>query len=179
MKRFIVCGENRGKRRFQIPRLSFHETCRTKSSDLFRQVGKFLPGKLRNIRFAKFRKVCTEKQSGTGTSARVHAYVYTCLPTSGRSAEPRFLFGPLSAFVQLAWRRSAPSSSCAGQKVRRQTMHEATRVRPESIEPFRFIVLVHCIGSNCRNWLVANAMVKARDDLRKPAAEVAGAAPAM
>ena len=30
--------------------------------------------------------------------------VYTCLPTSGRSAEPRFLFGPLSAFVQLAWR---------------------------------------------------------------------------
>ena len=31
---------------------------------------------------------------GTDTSARVHAYVYTCLPTSGRSAEPRLLFGP-------------------------------------------------------------------------------------
>ena len=30
-----------------------------------------------------------------------------------------------------------------------------------------------------RTWSVANAMVKARDDMRKTAAEVAGAAPAM
>ena len=27
---------------------------------------------------------CSERQSGTGTSARVHTYVYTCLPTSER-----------------------------------------------------------------------------------------------
>ena len=30
--------------------------------------------------------------------------------------------------VQLAWRRSAPSFSCAGQKVRPQTMHEVPQI---------------------------------------------------
>ena len=53
-------------------------------------------GPLRVLRFFVTRCIFqwSERQSGTGTSACLHTYVYTWLPTSGRSAEPRFVFGP-------------------------------------------------------------------------------------
>ena len=51
---------------------------------------------------------CSERQSGTGTSARLHTYVYTCLPTSGRSAEPRLFFGPQHPTILL---RLLPSAT--------------------------------------------------------------------
>ena len=51
---------------------------------------------------------CTDTQSGTGTSVHVHTYVYTCLSTSGRSAEPRLVFGPQHPTTLLRFLPSAP-----------------------------------------------------------------------
>ena len=69
-------------------------------------------GPLRVVRFLVTRCIfqCSERQSGTGTSARLHTYVYTCLPTSGRSAEPRLVFGPQHPITLLHFLPSATFS---------------------------------------------------------------------